>query len=391
MKPSKRSVIDALREAVFLPLFAMAIAGILLSVGYMLCPASMQGGEILTVFNRIGYVFVRLGGAVTDNAGLLFAVSLSAMDSEHSPYSFLYGAVFFLMGASLISPYTAAAVIPSIASLEEVSTALSVLPNVPFGIMAGLLVHQLIKESDSSFDPRMLLKLAGFAVLYAAGFGFLWVLLVQIVFRMGQMISWTGNLSPVLFTVFNRLLMPLNLHHALNQAILAGDGGVNDLARFWANETAKDPGRYMSGFFAPMMAGIAGGALVLLKGKQPGRFRSFVILSVFCSVLSGFSEPFEFLIAFTSPFLYLFHSLLYGLSAWLADLTGFRAGFALSGGIADLFFSAACPAASHTWLILPLCLLFFGLYYLLYRIVLGIPEVNGRFQRWFDDYNEEEK
>ena len=48
--------------------------GILMGIGYYLCPATMQGGEILGARNLIGLFLVKADGALIDNMAILFAI-----------------------------------------------------------------------------------------------------------------------------------------------------------------------------------------------------------------------------------------------------------------------------------------------------------------------------
>ena len=45
-----------------------------MGIGYYLCPATMQGGEILGARNLIGLFLVKAGGALIDNMAILFAI-----------------------------------------------------------------------------------------------------------------------------------------------------------------------------------------------------------------------------------------------------------------------------------------------------------------------------
>lgn len=45
-----------------------------MGIGYYLCPATMQGGEILGARNLIGLFLVKAGGALIDNTAILFAI-----------------------------------------------------------------------------------------------------------------------------------------------------------------------------------------------------------------------------------------------------------------------------------------------------------------------------
>ena len=51
-------------------------------------------------------------------------------------------------------------------------------------------------------------------------------------------------------------------------------------------------------------------------------------------------------------------------------MLGFRAGFCFSAGATDLLFSASLPAAAKTWLILPLGIAAFIVFYIVFRFAI---------------------
>ena len=53
--------LQKLGKALMLPVAVLPICGILMGIGYWLCPATMQGGEIQGVANLIGLFLVLLG------------------------------------------------------------------------------------------------------------------------------------------------------------------------------------------------------------------------------------------------------------------------------------------------------------------------------------------
>ena len=50
--------LQKLGKALMLPVAVLPICGILMGIGYRLCPATMQGGEISGVANLIGLFLV---------------------------------------------------------------------------------------------------------------------------------------------------------------------------------------------------------------------------------------------------------------------------------------------------------------------------------------------
>jgi len=74
---------------------------------------------------------------------------------------------------------------------------------------------------------------------------------------------------------------------------------------------------------------------------------------------------------FLAPVLYVIYALLYGIFTVIVTLIGFRAGFSLSAGATDLVFSASLPAAANTWMIIPLGIAAFVVFYLVFRVAIS--------------------
>ena len=130
---------------------------------------------------------------------------------------------------------------------------------------------------------------------------------------------------------------------------------------------------YMSGFFPCMMFGVPGAALAMIQcAKSNKRKIAIGILAsaALCAFVCGVTEPFEFAFMFMAPALYLVYAILYGIFTFVTVLLGFRAGFSFSAGATDLLFSSVLPAAAKTWLIIPLGLAAFAVFYLVFRFMI---------------------
>lgn len=130
---------------------------------------------------------------------------------------------------------------------------------------------------------------------------------------------------------------------------------------------------YMSGFFPCMMFGIPGAALAMIHTAKSDKKKvavGLVASAAVCSFVCGVTEPFEFAFMFLAPMLYVIYALLYGIFTTVTVLLGFRAGFSFSAGATDLLFSASLPAAQSTWLILPLGLAAFAVFYVVFRFAI---------------------
>lgn len=68
--------LQKLGKALMLPVACLPICGILMGIGYALCPETMQGGDITDVVQQIGFFLVKAGGALIDNMAILFAIGV---------------------------------------------------------------------------------------------------------------------------------------------------------------------------------------------------------------------------------------------------------------------------------------------------------------------------
>ena len=74
--------LQKLGKALMLPVACLPICGILMGIGYALCPATMQGGDITGIGNQIGFFLVKAGGALIDNMALLFVIGVGVGMAE---------------------------------------------------------------------------------------------------------------------------------------------------------------------------------------------------------------------------------------------------------------------------------------------------------------------
>ena len=186
-----------------------------------------------------------------------------------------------------------------------------------------------------------------------------------------------GAVGSGIYAFLNRLLIPFGLHHALNNVFWFDTIGLGDLSHFWAGETSADVtwslGMYMSGFFPCMMFGVPGAALAIVHTAKENKKKvaiSLVTSAAICAFVCGVTEPFEFGFMFLAPVLYVIYAVLYGIFTAVTTIVGFRAGFSFSAGATDLIFSASLPGAAKTWMIIPLGIAAFVVFYLVFRFAI---------------------
>ena len=112
------------------------------------------------------------------------------------------------------------------------------------------------------------------------------------------------------------------------------------------------------------------GDCTLRKGQQEKVAIGLVASAALCAFICGVTEPFEFGFMFLAPVLYVVYAVLYGIFTYITVLVGFRAGFSFSAGATDLLFSASLPAAAKTWMIIPLGIAAFIVFYVVFRFMI---------------------
>lgn len=380
--------LQKLGKALMLPVACLPICGILMGIGYALCPSTMQGGEVNGLVEIIGFFLVKAGGALIDNMHWLFVIGVAVgMTDDHDGTAGLAGLVSWLMITKLLNPDVVTTIMPSIADNANSMLAFGKIENAFIGIIAGLIGASCYNRFKNTRLPDALSFFSGkrsvaiitavVSIAAAAILLFAWPLIFGGLVALGKGIVGMGAVGAGIYAFLNRLLIPTGLHHALNNVFWFDTIGLGDLSNFWAGKTSADVtwdlGMYMSGFFPCMMFGIPGAALAMIQTAKDNKKKiaiGLVASAAVCSFICGVTEPFEFGFMFLAPILYVIYALLYGIFTTITVLLGFRAGFSFSAGLTDLVFSASLPAAQKTWLILPLGAAAFVVFYLVFRFAI---------------------
>ena len=373
--------LQKLGKALMLPVACLPICGILMGIGYALCPSTMQGGEVNGLIEIIGFFLVKAGGALIDNMHWLFVIGVAVgMTDDHDGTAGLAGLVSWLMITKLLNPGVVTTIMPSIADNANSMLAFGKIENAFIGIIAGLIGATCYNKFKNTRLPDALSFFSGkrsVAIITAVVSIVAWPLIFGGLVALGKGIVGMGAVGAGIYAFLNRLLIPTGLHHALNNVFWFDTIGLGDLSNFWAGKTSADVtwdlGMYMSGFFPCMMFGIPGAALAMVQTAKDNKKKiaiGLVASAAVCAFICGVTEPFEFGFMFLAPMLYVIYALLYGIFTTITVLLGFRAGFSFSAGLTDLVFSASLPAAQKTWLILPLGAAAFVVFYLVFRFAI---------------------
>ena len=379
--------LQKLGKSLMLPVAVLPICGLLMGIGYFLCPSTMQGGTVEGLAQIIGFLLVKAGGALIDNMQILFVIGVAVgMADEPDGTPALAGLASWLMIQQLLSTGVVSTIMPNVVDGTTEFLAFSKISNPFIGILCGLIgafsynrfKNMQLPDFLAFFSGKRFVAMAAAVISIVASVVllFVWPLVFGGLVALGKGIEGMGAFGAGLYAFFNRLLIPIGMHHALNNVFWFDTIGLGDLTNFWAGKTSADVswslGMYMSGFFPCMMFGVpAAAAAMIATAKNKKAAAGLLISTAVCAFVCGVTEPFEFSFMFVAFPLYVVYAALYGIFTVITYYTGFRAGFSFSAGATDLLFSSQLPAANNIWMIIPLgigaAIVFFVVFYALIK------------------------
>ena len=388
--------LQKLGKAMMLPVAALPICGILMGLGYALAPAAMGAAGATEGFAYVlGVFLIKAGAALIDNMAILFAIGVGVgLSKDNDGTGGLAGMISYLMITTLLAPGSVSTIAPGMIASEVNQVAFAKIGGNAFiGILAGIIGGICYNKFKSTKLPDALAFFSGkrsvaivtalVSIVVSAILLFVWPIIFGALYAIGQGITKLGAVGAGIYAFLNRLLIPTGLHHALNNVFWFDTIGLGDLNAYWnglvqgdvmnGNTIGWSVGTYMAGFFPCMMFGIPGAALAIIQTAKTTKRKiaiGIVGSAALCAFICGVTEPFEFAFMFLAFPLYVVYALLYGIFAAVTVALGFRAGFCFSAGATDLLFSASLPAAANTWLILPLGIAAFAVFYFVFKFAI---------------------
>ena len=383
--------LQKLGSALMLPVACLPICGILMGLGYALAPAVMgvPGAAKEGFAYVLGFFLIKAGGALIDNMANLFAIGVGVgLAEENNGTAGLAGLVSWLMITTLLAPGSVSVIAPGLCEAGSANeVAFSKIANPFIGILAGIIGGLCYNKFKGTKLPDVLAFFSGkrsvaivtavVSIVVSAVLLLVWPIIFSALVAVGNAVVSLDAVGAGIYAFLNRLLIPTGLHHALNNVFWFDTIGLGDLSAYWGGKTSADVswsvGMYMAGFFPCMLFGIPGAALAMIQTAKPSKRKTAIGLvgsAAVCALLCGVTEPFEFAFMFLAFPLYVVYALLYGIFTVVSVALGFRAGFCFSAGATDLIFSASLPAAAKTWLIIPLGIAAFLVFYLVFLFAI---------------------
>lgn len=328
------------------------------------------------------------GDAIFGNLALLFAVGVAIGFTKKADGSTALSAVagYLVMTAVFksMSPVVLAGVMNSAGTQAQINY------SVFGGILIGLITAWLFdKYHDIQLPPylgffggrRFVPIVVSLAALFLGfGLSYFYPIFNSGLTGVGTFIGGSGVVGAFVYGFVNRMLIPIGLHHIVNTYIWfiygdhttpAGKLVTGELTRFAAGDPSA--GLLTSGFYPILMFGLPAAALAMYHVAKPKQKKvALGILSAagLTAFITGITEPLEFAFMFVAFPLYVVHALLTGLSLAVAYALDIHLGFSFSAGLMDLLLYGGTPAAKNIPLLLVMGVVFFAVYYFLFRFVI---------------------
>ncbi|MNO28300.1 PTS system glucose-specific EIICBA component [compost metagenome] len=373
--------LQKLGKSLMLPVATLPAAAILQGFGLLDYEKDLHLGSVVGGFlNQYIAPFLNAGaGAIFGNLALIFAVGV-AIGFAGDAVAALSALIAYMVLTKIL------VIVPGTFGFigDDVVLDMGVLG----GIFAGAWAAFLYKKYHNVKMPDWLGFFAGkrfvpiitatSTMVLAVLIGMIWSPVQDVISDFGNWVVSLGAFGAFVFGTANRLLVPIGLHHVINTIAwfqlgdftnAAGEVIHGDVWRFLAGD--KNAGMFTTGFFPIMMFALPGAALAFIHTAKPEKKKmvaSIFIGSAIASILTGITEPLEFSFMFVAPLLYLVHALLTGLSMALMYFLDVRLGFSFSAGLID--YLTNLKLSTNAWVLLPVGLAFFVLYYLLFRFVI---------------------
>ena len=369
--------LQRLGKSLMLPVACLPVAGILMGIGYWIDPSGWGANNVAAL------IMIKAGGALVDNMAILFAIGVAVgMSKDQEGTSALAGIVSWLMFQTILGG-VAPSIVGNISWLDSV--AFTKVNNQFIGIFSGLIGAACYNKFHKTQLPEFLAFFSGrrsVAIMTAIStliicipMFFIWPFIYGLLVAFGEAIISAGAIGAGIYGFFNRLLIPVGLHHALNSVFWFDVAGISDIARFWGSMPLIEgvTGIYMTGFFPVMMFGLPAAALAMYmtaKEKNKKNAAGILFAAALCSFFTGVTEPLEFSFMFLAPGLYLAHALLTGVSVAVCAMLPTRAGFNFSAGFVDWILSFNAPGAENPLLLLPIGLVFGAIYFVVFYFLI---------------------
>ena len=340
------------------PILYLSVTGIILAIATV---CSLGSGVVTDLGTLLS---AATNSAVIGNLPVIFAVGLTAgFAKKQKSNAAVFGLISYLMFLYVNNAYLtltdqlAKAGAMGLYGTGQATvlglqvTDVNVFGGVLIGCFCGWLYNKLIDVKVSEYiriygGPRLaLLAMIPLSIVFGIGATIVWPPIANAISNASSFIAASGGLGVFIYGFLNRVLVPLGMHHFMwmpfdysaigGTAVVAGQSVSGAANIFYAelphiadgSLTAVDPSvRFaMFGFGKEFVT--LGTVLAMIATSRPENRKAVAAMLVpiyITAMLSGITEPLDFMILFASPILWGAYSLFYGLGEMLLFVLGVR-------------------------------------------------------------------
>ncbi|MEU7525526.1 PTS transporter subunit EIIC [Saccharothrix sp. NPDC042600] len=364
-------------RSLMLPIAVLPAAGLLLRLGQ----DDLLGKDGLG-WNQVAAVIGNAGDALFTNLPLLFAVGIAVGFARRGDGSTGLAAVV----GYVVLTGVFKAMSPLVLEQPTDPTAKPAVINygVLGGIIVGLLTAVLWQRYHRIKLPAYLAFFGGrrFVPIVVAGVMVVLGVLMGLIYpwfneglkAVGEAVTGSTVIGAGIYGFVNRLLIPLGLHHIVNNIVWFQfgeyEGKTGDIPRFLAGDPTA--GTFQTGFFPIFMFALPAAALAIIHTARPAQKKLIAGImgsAALTAFITGVTEPLEFAFMFVAWPLYVIHAFLTGTSLAISNALGIHDGFSFSAGVID--YALNFGIAQKPLLIILLGLIYAVIYYFLFRFVIA--------------------
>jgi PTS system N-acetylglucosamine-specific IIC component len=367
-------------RSLMLPIAALPAAALLLRLGQ----PDLLGADGLG-WDQVASVIGAAGNALFAHLPLLFAIGIAIGMARKADGSTALAAVV----GYLVFQGVGDAMSPVVFGAPEGDAAQEL---INYGVLGGIVMglvsawlwqryHRISLPTYLAFfgGRRFVPIITAFAaIVISVLMSFIYPAFDWAITGLGEWVTENSVLGGFVYGTLNRLLIPLGLHHILNNppwfifgeyTTGAGETVTGDIPRFLAGDPTA--GAFMTGFFPIMMFALPAAALAIWHEARPAHKKAvagIMLSAALTSFLTGVTEPLEFAFMFVAFPLYVIHALLTGSSMALTNALDIKDGFGFSAGLFDYLLNY--NIATDAWLLVPIGMGYAAVYYFLFRWVI---------------------
>lgn len=418
-----RTFIQKLGKSLMGPLSIIVAAGLLLGLASTLQNPNVFGNALANVgfVNDFISLVNSLAGGLFGLLPILFCMSvaqgMSKEDKEVATFSSVIGFIlfhttirFFLQANGITAETTSIDYLTSQgmslleatqenAAYDTVMGIFTYRMSIFGGIVVGLwsaMIHNRFHEtqlptafsffSGKRFVPIMIVVTIPFLAIIMY---FIWPIFNMVINGFGNLLAAAGAFGTFIYGFLERLLIPTGLHHILNQlirftpiggtAMIDGEqisGALNIFNQLLMSsnpdmDVMRQATRFLSQGTHPFMVfGLPAACYAMYKTAYPknkAKVKGMLLAAGLTSFFTGITEPIEFAFFFISPFLWLFHAFMAGMSFLINTLLGVCIGNA-GGGLVDLVLFGVLRGPETKWILnVAIGFIYAVIYFLVFR------------------------